>query len=202
MHGSPRFILSSLQLSALSKHSVQNQSTWKQMTLSVTGGLMSGTEGDWFRRWDGWGGMTDCGDGASDCQRALLSKDTEEMLSMTGLNCLACVSDTLQWYFQDIHKQGDLGRVTEELSEGHFHETVSFVPHLCPHDLLFNVCFFHQNIRQFYCSSLKQNKIKYWFSIVLISEIVTPPLILTIFYLIFLMNKPYTNKQTNKEINK
>ncbi len=34
------------------------------------GGLMSGTEVGWM---DGGGGVTDCGDGASDCQRALLS---------------------------------------------------------------------------------------------------------------------------------
>ncbi len=68
------------------------------------GGLMSGTEVGWM---DGWGG------GWRTVVMELLiarersyQKDTEEMLSMTGLNCLACVSDTLQWYFRENPQTG------------------------------------------------------------------------------------------------
>lgn len=55
---------------------------------------------------DGWGGWRTVVMEILIARERSYQKDTEEMLSMTGLNCLACVSDTLQWYFRENPQTG------------------------------------------------------------------------------------------------
>ncbi len=127
MHGSPRFILSSSTALCTFQTLVQNQSTWKQMTLSVTGGLMSGTEGI-----DLGGGM-DGGEWRTVVMELLIAR--ERSYQRTLKKCCQW-QDLIAWlvfltHCNDISRKsttGDLGRVTENSVRVIFMKQC----HLCP----------------------------------------------------------------------